>query len=99
MSEVGFVLLSGLLLSVPVGAKYWLAFQARQMFRQMKRQEREVERLTAQLEAIEQETVVLSRALRQVERQRNQARIRRDLVEERLEQVRRAASEKERVAA
>ena len=76
MSEVGFILLSALFLAVPVSIKYLLAFQMRHMVTVLKRQEREVEQLAMYLEAIEQESLVTRRAMRQVEGQRRQAQAR-----------------------
>jgi len=93
MSEVGFILLSALFLAVPVSIKYLLAFQMRHMVAVLKRQEREVQQMAAYLEAMENESLVTGRAVRQVENQRHQAQMRRELIEEKLEQVRRTATE------
>lgn len=89
MSETGFVLLSALLLAVPVGIKYLLAFQTRHLVVTLKRREREVQQLAVQLEAAERECLVVSRAVRQVDGQRRQALVRQERVGEKLEQARR----------
>ena len=46
MTEAGFVLLSAALLAAPVGVKYLLAFQTRQLMAQLRQREREVQRLS-----------------------------------------------------
>jgi hypothetical protein len=93
MSEVGFILLSALFLAVPVSIKYLLAFQMRHMVTVLKRQEREVQQLAMYLEAIEHESLVTRRAVRQVEGQRRQAQARRELIEDKLDRVRKTAAE------
>ena len=59
----------------------------------LKRQEREVQQLAMYLEAIEQESLVTVRAVHQVEGQRRQAQARRELLEDKLDRVRKAAAE------
>lgn len=98
MSETGFVLLSALLLAVPVGIKYLLAFQTRHLVEILKRREREVQQLAAQFEAAEREGLVMSRAVRQVDGQRRQALARQERVGERLEQMRRKVAEEMPIA-
>jgi chromosome segregation ATPase len=90
MNEVVFILFSALFLSIPLGVKYLLAFQTRHLLERLKKGEKEVQYLGAQLEALESEKVVLRRVLRQVERRRRQARSRLELTEERLERIRQA---------
>jgi len=98
MSEVGFILLSAFFLAIPVGVKYLLAFQTKILVETLKKQEREVQRLAAQLEVVEREKVVMGRAVRQVENQRRQAHTRRERVEEELERTRRGAPEEQLIA-
>lgn len=99
MSEAGFVLFSAFLLAVPVCIKYLLAFQTRHLVETLKRREREVQQLVAQFEAVERECLVVSRAVRQIDGQRRQARVRRERVGEKLEQTRREVAEETPVAA
>ncbi len=98
MSEVGFILLSALLLGVPIGVKYLLAFQTRHLVDTLKRQERKVQLLSAQLEAIKQESIVTGRAVRQMNNQRCQAQTRRAMIEEELGRVRRSATQEQLIA-
>ncbi|MEW6755061.1 MAG: hypothetical protein AB1505_29375 [Candidatus Latescibacterota bacterium] len=88
MGPMTFILLSAGLLCVPVTVKYCLAFRTRQLVDALRRQERKLQALEAQLEALEQESLVTGRALRQVEGLRRQAEARRGLAEERLRQCR-----------
>lgn len=99
MSEVGFILLSALLLAVPIGIKYLLAFQTRHLVGTLKRQEREVQLLAAQLEAIKQESMVTGRAVRQINSQHRQAQTRRETAEKELGRVRRSAAQEQLIAA
>ena len=99
MSETGFVLFSAFLLAVPVSIKYLLAFQTRHLVGILKRREREVQQLAAQLEAMERESLVVSRAVRQVDGQRHQARVRRQRVGDKLEQTKREVAEETPIAA
>ena len=57
------------------------------------KREQEVEQLAMYLEAIEQESLVTVRAVRQVEGQRRQAQARRELLEDKLDRVRKTATE------
>ncbi len=98
MSEVGFILLSALLLLVPIGIKYLLAFRTRHLVDTLKQQERKVQLLAAQLEAIKQESIVTGRAVRQMNNQRGQAQTRRAMIEEELGRVRRSATQEQLVA-
>jgi chromosome segregation ATPase len=95
MSEVAFVLLSAFFLAIPVGTKYAISFQARDMLDHLREQERVVQMLSVQLEALESEKYVMRRAVTQVNNQRRQARSRRQGQAERLEYTRQMA---ERVA-
>lgn len=42
MSDVNFILWSALFLSVPLGIKYWIAFQARHLLDDLKAREKEI---------------------------------------------------------
>ena len=84
MNEAAFVLLSALFLLLPVGVKYSLAFRTRKLVAQLKQTERAVQRLSAELEAAQSESLVLGRALRQVDQKRRQALTRKTIIEERL---------------
>lgn len=95
MSEVAFVLLSAFFLAIPVGTKYAISFQARDMLDHLREQERVVQMLSVQLEALESEKYVMRRAVTQVNNRRRQARSRRQGQAERLEYTRQMA---ERVA-
>ena len=88
MSEATFILLSAVLLAVPVSVKYMLAFQMRKLVGEMKRREREVQRLRSRAEAAEQEVLVVGRAVRQIDTQRRHAHTRKAIVEDRLQRVR-----------
>jgi hypothetical protein len=92
MNEAGFILLSALFLAIPVWIKYLLAFQARELIATLKRQEREVQILTAQLRATDREFVVVNRAFRQVETQHRHARTRREIAQDRLTRLRQGKS-------
>ena len=91
MSEATFILLSALLLAVPVTIKYTLAFRTRKLVGELRRRERDVQRLRARVEAVEQEAVVVARAVRQVDTQRRHAGARKAMVEDRLENLLRAS--------
>jgi hypothetical protein len=93
MNEVVFIMLSGLLLAVPVTVKYLLAFQTRALVLALKSREREVQHLVAQLQAIEQETRVMGRAVRNVALQRQHAHARRSTLSDRLDYVRRLGAQ------
>jgi hypothetical protein len=84
MSEVSFILLSALFLSVPLGIKYLIAFQTRHLLDDLKTREREVELLAAQAEALERQTVVMRRAVDQVGSQHRQVQARREMLEEKI---------------
>ncbi len=88
MTEVSFVLLSAFFLAIPVGVKYAIAFQARDMLDHLREQERVVQVLSVQLEALESEKFVMHRAVTQVNNQRRQAHSRRQVQAERLEYTR-----------
>ena len=93
MSDAGFIILSALFLAVPVSVKYLLAFQTRTLVEALKRREREVQLLVAQLQATEQESRVVGRVVRHVAIQRRQAHDRRELMSDRLDYVRRLATQ------
>ena len=84
MSEVSFILLSALFLSVPLGIKYLIAFQTRHLLDDLKTREREVELLAVQAEALERQTVVMRRAVDQVGSQHRQVQARREMLEEKI---------------
>ena len=84
MSQTAFVLLSAAFLIVPVVVKYTLAFQTRRWVYRLRQRERTVQRLGAQLEAVQSECVVVRRALRQIDLQRRQALGRKAALTERL---------------
>jgi len=88
MNEVVFILLSAFFLAIPVSIKYAIAFQTRGMLDQLRQQERLVQLLSLQLDAMESEKTVMRRALAQVGTQRRQAQNRRLTQEERLTQMR-----------
>ena len=88
MSDVAFILLSAFFLAVPVVIKYTIAFQTRGMFNQLRSQEQLVHALSLQLEGMQSEKVAVRRALTQVHAQCRQADVRRQLQEEKLQQVR-----------
>ena len=87
MSEVNFILLSAFFLSVPLGIKYWIAFQTRHLLDHLKVRERQVELLAAQDEALESQTLVMRRAVEQVGSQCRQAQIRRERLEKKMAQM------------
>ena len=61
MSDVNFILWSALFLSVPLGIKYWIAFQARHLLDDLKAREKEIALLSAQAEALERQKLVMRR--------------------------------------
>ena len=87
MSEVSFILISAFCLSVPLGVKYLIAFQTRHLLNDLKGQEREVERLVSQAEALESQGMVMRRAVDQVGSQYLQAQIRGERLKEKITQI------------
>ena len=84
MNEVNFILLSALFLSVPLGIKYWIAFQARHLLDDLKARELEVSLLAAQAEALDSQKLVMRRAVNQITSQGRQAQVRRELLSEKI---------------
>ena len=76
MNEVNFILLSALFLSVPLGIKYWIAFQTRHLLDDLRAREKEVSLLSAQAEALDSQKVVMRRAVNQITSQGRQAQVR-----------------------
>ena len=88
MNEVNFILLSALFLSVPLGIKYWIAFQTRHLLDDLKAREKEVALLVAQADALDSQKMVMRRAVNQVQSLGRQATARRDLLNDRIAQMR-----------
>ena len=84
MNEVNFILLSALFLSVPLGIKYWIAFQTRHLLYALRTREKEVSLLTAQAEALDSQKLVMRRAVNQITSQGRQAQARRELLSEKV---------------
>ena len=84
MNEVNFILLSALFLSVPLGIKYWIAFQTRHLLDDLRAREREVSLLAAQAEALDNQKLVMRRAVHQVSSQGRQANVRREVLAEKI---------------
>lgn len=84
MSDVNFILWSALFLSVPLGIKYWIAFQARHLLDDLKAREKEIALLSAQAEALERQKLVMRRAVNQVTSQSRQAQVRREVLTEKI---------------
>ena len=84
MSEVNFILLSALFLSVPLGIQYWIAFQTRHLLDHLKARERDVALLAAQAEALESQKLVMRRAVNQVTSQSRQAQVRREVLTKKI---------------
>ena len=84
MNEVNFILLSALFLSVPLGIKYWIAFQTRHLLDDLRAREKEVSLLSAQAVALDSQKVVMRRAVNQITSQGRQAQVRRELLGEKF---------------
>lgn len=84
MNEVNFILLSALFLSVPLGVKYWIAFQTRHLLDELRSREREVELLAAQAKALDSQKLVMRRAVHQVSSQERQAQVRREILSDKI---------------
>ncbi len=87
MGLVTAIFLAAFFLAIPVGIKYLLAFETRGMMKILYEQEGEVRYLEAQLESLERERLVVSRALNQVKDQRRWVDVRRSSKVQELEQV------------
>ena len=85
MSEGQFILFSALLLAAPVGVKYLLAFKTRLLMAELKSRERQVRQMHVQLEGLEHESLVVGRAVRQLNMQQRQARLRREFSGDKLQ--------------
>jgi hypothetical protein len=77
MGLVTAILLAAFFLAIPVGIKYLLAFETRGLMKILYEQEGEVRYLEAQLESLERERLVVSRAMDQVKDQRRWVDVRR----------------------
>ena len=84
MNEVNFILLSALFLSLPLGIKYWIAFQARHLLNDLRAREKEVSLMAAQAEALDSQKLVVRRAVNQITSQGRQAQVRRELLSEKI---------------
>ena len=87
MGLVTAILLAAFFLAISVGIKYLLAFETRGMMKILYEQEGEVRYLEAQLESLERERLVVSRALNQVKDQRRWVDVRRSSKAQEQEQV------------
>lgn len=84
-----FVLLAAVFLSLPITAKYVTSFQIRTLMDGLKQRERDIDRLYARLDGLEQEREVTERAVLQVYEQRRWSATRRDLMAEELQRAER----------
>ena len=84
MNEVNFILLSALFLSVPLGIKYWIAFQTRHLLDDFRAREREVELLAAQATALDSQKLVMRRAVYQVSSQGRQVNVRHEVLADKI---------------
>ena len=75
--SAGFVLLAALFLAVPITVKYVTSFQIRALMDGLKRREREIDLMYAQLDGLDQEREVIERAVMQVYEQRRWSTTRR----------------------
>ncbi|MFP6590186.1 MAG: hypothetical protein VCE12_06660 [Candidatus Latescibacterota bacterium] len=87
--SAGFVLLAALFLAVPITVKYVTSFQIRALMDGLKRREREIDLMYAQLDGLDQEREVIERAVMQVYEQRRWSTTRRDLMAEELQRAER----------
>ena len=86
--SAGFILLAAFFIAIPVFVKYFLAFETREMLDTLKQQDREVQNLFYELQALEQERAVLRRAIHQIENQRMRVQTRKSISEESLGRMR-----------
>ena len=84
MNEVNFILLSALFLSLPLGIKYWIAFQTRHLLDDLRAREKEVSLMAAQAAALDSQKLVVRRAVNQITSQGRQAQVRRELLSEKI---------------
>ena len=84
MNEVNFILLSALFLSVPLGIKYWVAFQTRHLLDDFRAREREVELLAAEATALDSQKLVMRRAVYQVSSQGRQVNVRHEVLADKI---------------
>ncbi len=84
MNEVNFILLSALFLSVPLGIKYWIAFQTRHLLDDLRARERDVELLAAEAKALDSQKLIMRRAVHQVSSQGRQVGVRREILVEKI---------------
>ena len=84
MNEANFILLSALFLSVPLGIKYWIAFQTRHLLDEFRAREREVELLAAEATALDSQKLVMRRAVHQVSSQGRQVNVRREVLADKI---------------
>ena len=84
MNEANFILLSALFLSVPLGIKYWIAFQTRHLLDDFRAREREVELLAAEATALDSQKLVMGRAVHQVSSQGRQVNVRREVLADKI---------------
>ena len=84
-----FVLLAAVFLSLPITAKYVTSFQIKTLMDGLKQRERDIDRLYARLDGLEQEREVTERAVLQVYEQRRWSATRRDLMAEELQRAER----------
>ena len=87
MGIVTTIMLAAFFLAIPMGIKYLLAFETRGLMKILYDQEGEVRYLEAQLESLERERLVVSRAIDQVKDQRRWVSVRRSTKAEELEQM------------
>ena len=84
MNEVNFILLSALFLSVPLGIKYWIAFQTRHLLDDFRAREREVELLAAEATALDSQKLAMRRAVYQVSSQGRQVNVRHEVLADKI---------------
>ena len=96
--SAGFVLLAALFLAVPITVKYVTSFQIRALMDSLKRREREIDLMYAQLDGLDQEREVLEHAVMQVHEQRRWSTTRRDLMAEELQRAERRRPRPRRTA-
>ena len=84
MNEANFILLSALFLSVPLGIKYWIAFQTRHLLDDFRAREREVELLVAAATALDSQQLVMRRAVHQVSSRGRQVNVRREVLADKI---------------
>ena len=78
---ISHILVAAALVAIPVLLKYFLAFETRTLFENLRSQEEEVRRMSAHWQALERERLVMRRAIRQVATQKRHAATRRERLE------------------